>query len=428
MSSRSNIDIKILRLQPPINLISHTPLSGAYNDITIKEDLTTYPLQSKLKHFDISNPQFPGYLNMFAINKSFGKAIYGDMFTSLIIFYNQHPTQYTKISVPKIMKKLDNNENTVNYIHLPSNEKYGQIREKTMNPHDIEIIKLNEQINRYCKYYFNLTFNTNLFDIVREGNKEKKTNYKSLSLSKSFCFECYEPFTIKEKFHNVQMERWCIELRVENKSKTTLMIKNIELFSEMKKDNNTFLCLSDTTNTNILLQPDEMFNYLLSTDNSNGFLSSPSLSVAVNWRSMFNPQLKVAKRIIKNEFYNVDNNYFKLKVSEMPSTVQIGNVFKVIFELVNKTTNTLLLTIDYDKHSEYDVIQDRCVEIIDIVDKHVEINKNENNTNKFCVICKSNVVGNVALPPLVIKFNSKNQFVYNKLLNFDCTEEVNLLI
>jgi hypothetical protein len=225
----------------------------------------------------------------------------------------------------------------------------------------------------------------------------------------------------------MQMQRWCVELRVENKSKTTLMIKNVELHPETKKDNIVYPCLSDTQNTNILLQPDETFNYLLSTDNANGFLSSPSLSVNVNWRSMFNPQQKVVKKIIKNEFYNVDNNYFKLKVSETPSTVQVGSVFKVIFELVNKTTSTLLLTIDYEKHNEQDVIEDRCVDIVDVVDKHIEINKNDMNAKKFCVICKSNVIGNVGLPPLVVKFNSKNQFVYNKLLSFDCIEEVNLL-
>lgn len=427
MTTHSNIDIKILRLQPPTTFISHTPLSGAYNDITINEDLSTYPLQSKLKHFDISTPHFPGYLNMFAINKSFGKAIYDDTFTSLIILYNQHPTQYTKISVPKLIKKVDNTDNVINYLRLPSNERYSQLRDKTMNPHDIEIIKFTEQINKYCKYAYTLSLNINPYDIVREGNKDRKINHKALSLSKPFGFECFEPFTIKEKFYNMQMQRWCVELRVENKSKTTLMIKNVELHPETKKDNIVYPCLSDTQNTNILLQPDETFNYLLSTDNANGFLSSPSLSVNVNWRSMFNPQQKVAEKIIKNEFYNIDNNYFKLKVSETPSTVQVGSVFKVIFELVNKTTSTLLLTIDYEKHNEQDVIEDRCVEIVDVVDKHIEINKNDMNVKKFCVICKSHVVGNVGLPPLVIKFNSKNQFVYNKLLSFDCIEEVNLL-
>ena len=207
MTTRSNIDIKILRLQPPTTFISHTPLSGAYNDITINEDLSTYPLQSKLKHFDISTPHFPGYLNMFAINKSFGKAIYDDTFTSLIILYNQHPTQYTKISVPKLIKKVDNTDNVINYLRLPSNERYSQLRDKTMNPHDIEIIKFTEQINKYCKYAYTLSLNINPYDIVREGNKDRKINHKALSLSKPFGFECFEPFTIKEKFYNMQMQR-----------------------------------------------------------------------------------------------------------------------------------------------------------------------------------------------------------------------------
>ena len=427
MTSRCNIDVKILRLHHPITLISHNPLNGAYNDINNKEDSTTYPLQSKLKHFDISTPQFPGYLNMLAINKSFGKAIYGDMFTALIILYNQHSTQYTKLSVPKITRKADNDNSTLNYMRLPSNERYAQLRDKVLNPNDIDIIKLSEQITKHCQFNYNLTFNINPYEIVREGNKDRKINHKASTISKSFYFECFEPFAIKEKFHNIQMQRWCIEVRVENTSKAALMVKNIELFSEMKKDNNTPLSLTDTTNTNILLQPDETFNYLLSTDNANGFLSSPSLHININWRSMFNPHQKVVKKIIKNEFYNIDNNYFKVKVCESPSTVQINSVFKVIFELVNKTANMLLLTIDYEKHNENDVVEDRCIEVIDIVDKHIEINKNESNTKKFCVICKSKVIGNVRLPPLVIKFNSKNQFVYNSLLNFDCIDEVNLL-
>lgn len=367
---------------------------------------------------------------MFAINHKFGKVIVGENFNALIIIYNHSSTQCIKICNPKIVKKIIDNESKINFTYLSKNEKNTIMKEHIMFPYDIEILKVNEFINKHSKFSFTISLSALPYEPPKEGMKEKKVNTKLSTPSKTFSFEVLEPFVIKEKFFNDQMSKYYIELRIENTSKTKLMIKNIEILPETTTTTtNTVttplpLCPTNRSCNNVLLQTDETFSFVVSTANA---LASTRLVVNVNWSNMLTPCHKVFSKLIKNEFYNVDNNYFKLKVSETPSTVQVGSVFKVIFELVNKTTSTLLLTIDYEKHNEQDVIEDRCVDIVDVVDKHIEINKNDMNTKKFCVICKSNVIGNVGLPPLVVKFNSKNQFVYNKLLSFDCIEEVNLL-
>ena len=427
LDQRLNVEFNVFRLHPPTNPNTHNPLSGSYNDIHNTEDSNTFPLQNKMKHFNISSLQFPGYSHMFAINHKFGKVIVGENFNALIIIYNNHSSaQYTKISNLKLVKKIDN-ESKINYTYLPRNQKSTTVKELIMVPYDIEILKVNEFINKHSKFSFTISLSALPYDPPKEGIKEKKASTKPSTPSKTFSFEVLEPFVIKEKFFNDQMSKWYIELRIENTSKTKLMIKNIEVLPEDKKADNDAppspLRSTNANSSNVLLQTDEIFSFIMSTDNSNSVLSSQRLVVNVNWTSMLTPSHKVFSKLIKNEFYNIDNFYFKLNVHDYPTAINVNTTFKIVFEVVNKTSNILSLVIDVERKNEGNVIDDRLLEVIDVVDKQIEVNKNEHNTKQFSVVCRASIIGNMFLPSFTIKVDNKTTFIYNKLLCFNCIQK-----
>ena len=77
---------------------------------------------------------------------------------------------------------------------------------------------------------------------------------------------------------------------------------------------------------------------------------------------------------------------------------------------------------DYDKPNE------REIEIIDIIEKKIELSQ-KNPSNNFILICKSDYLGNVCLPRLKFVLfednnnNSPKINVYDALLSFNCIEK-----
>ena len=76
-----------------------------------------------------------------------------------------------------------------------------------------------------------------------------------------------------------------------------------------------------------------------------------------------------------------------------------------------------------------DKSNDREIEIIDIKEKKIELNK-QNPENNFVLICKSDVLGYVYLPRLkflLYEDNNNNPTgnVFDALLNFNCIQKDN---
>ena len=74
-----------------------------------------------------------------------------------------------------------------------------------------------------------------------------------------------------------------------------------------------------------------------------------------------------------------------------------------------------------------DKSNDREIEIIDIIEKKIELNKEKQN-NKFKLICKSDILGNVYLPRLKFLIYEENNInpienIYDTLLFFNCFKE-----
>jgi hypothetical protein len=107
--------------------------------------------------------------------------------------------------------------------------------------------------------------------------------------------------------------------------------------------------------------------------------------------------------------------------------ITLNTHFRLVLQIINKTTSkrflnleNLKLRIGYEKTSEKEL------DIIDIVEKEVEINDNANIT----LICKSEALGNLFLPRLTVTDeNTKKSQVFDKLFNFTCVEQdkINLI-
>ena len=322
---RPQLEFKVLRLQKPLLMLSHFPLHGEYNDINNNEDVQMFPLRNKDINFNIPNQQFPGVSNMLSINNVFGQIIEGEYFSALIIIYNKHPVQHAKISMPKMFRKINNTETPLNYVLLLNNdnkESQKEIKEFNLSPGEFELMKINESITKHVKYTFSLYLSVLSFEPANKGTKEK-INSKLITHSKGFNFESLEPFALKEKIYNNNMKHFYIELRVENTSRNKLMIKHIEIFPELKKQMAINTSQIEQYN-NILINAEETFNYILSTDNSKGFFGTSSFNVNIYWYTMFNSNINVLSKKIKNEYYNIDNECFSLKVVEQPNTIHMN--------------------------------------------------------------------------------------------------------
>lgn len=73
-----------------------------------------------------------------------------------------------------------------------------------------------------------------------------------------------------------------------------------------------------------------------------------------------------------------------------------------------------------------DKINDRDIDVIDIVEK--EFNIANNGIAVFCLICKCDILGTVKLPRLILSEDiTKATYKYDNLLSFNCIKEVTLI-
>jgi hypothetical protein len=84
-----------------------------------------------------------------------------------------------------------------------------------------------------------------------------------------------------------------------------------------------------------------------------------------------------------------------------------------------------IIALSQEPLKDKDKSDDREIEIIDIIEKKIELNKEKQNNN-ITLICKSDIIGNVYLPRLkfLVYEENKNPMsnVYDALLFFNCIE------
>lgn len=449
-----DIEIKFLRLLPPsLNTLS-LPLSSVYNGLDIKES-KEYPLVNKFKNFDIPSLNCVSMENLFSLTTSFGKILVNETLEGLMTFSNISEHEVV-IKDLEVMLKIDEKQET------KTKEKKEMLETKfpaegvsipARKSYTIKITKKLEYVSKYT-IDINLRIRSTTYNYQYNVLKQKaiiKENGKDYCIvngnvevynNKKLTFDVHYPFKVNEKFHNYQMNICFIETKIINntiypltisdlslspKSNPKLKIPSIESLEEIKKNLNDYSPIGSKFFT---LQPEEEINILFKITETNLFYDENKFRLLINWANLFDPNPKTHIYEFSNTLNTFNDNY-KITVAEKPEGDIIENQnFKITLKLETKRPDKkFIVTLGPEPLRDNDKSNDRELEIIDIIEKKIELNQ-KTPSNNFILICKSDVLGNVYLPRLKFllyeeKNNNPNGNVYDALLSFNCVPKEN---
>ena len=465
-----DIEIKFYRLTQPVLNNSELPLSGIYNDLGSIED-KAFPLNNKFSNFGISRI---GLENLFSLSPSFGKVFLNETLDGLITFSNISENFVTikdlEISLiieAKPETKSKDNKQILD-IKLPPDG-------ISIKPKQAHTVKMSVSLDYVSKYTIDINLKTRstayntqynllkLKAIVKETTKEYRIingNVEAFN-NKKLTFDVNYPFKVNEKFHNYQMNICYIETKIKNNTIYPLTIYDLFLSPKTKKnlkisdlltnnvniktkippvqtlqeinneENNYFDKNIKNTSFNskfITIEPDEEINLLFKNDDHNLFGTETKYILEISWLNLFDPNPKKYTYEFNNEL-NTFNEYYKIIVVEKPKDDIIrNNNFNVIIKLETKhPEKKYVITLAQEPLKDNDKSNDREIEIIDIIEKKIELNQNK-KSNKFTLICKSDILGYVYLPRLKFLLYEENNLnpignVYDTLLFFNCVEK-----
>ena len=440
-----DIDLKFYRLtSPPLNYLN-TPLSGLYNPIDNKES-ESFGLNNKFRFFDISSNKCANIENLLGINTTFGRIYTDELLEGLLTLVNisDHEVMIKdlKISV-KNDEKLDIKKKMKEEpieIKLPNNL-------VTIQPNKGYTIKIKSQIKCATKNTIEVNFHTKSSAYDHQLFKQKQRNLIKDStdnyiitggsveffINKKLSFESYNPFKISEiLFHNSEVNTCLIEIRIFNACSFLVTICDLFLTPKNKSEEKIKLIKNIDKITNIandskylMVQAEEQINLLFKIDNPDLFYDEDKFVLNIYWMKDFD----FLPKIFTFEFYNnlnTYNEYYKMTVTEKPEgDITINHNFKIVINLKSKNTKKkYIISLSQEPIKDNDKTNDREIEIIDIIEKKMELNA-KTPSNNFILICKSDVLGNVYLPKLRFSLyegdkNNPIENVYKELLSFNC--------
>ena len=466
-----DIEIKFYRLSYPILNTSNLPLSGIYQPEPLNSQ---FPFENKFTKFSIGNLE-----NFFSLNSSFGKVFLHEKLEGLIIFANNSDNHITikDLDINIIIEPMKDSkkiQKKISDVKLPPSG--IQIRPKNAFSVKMEIFldivgKYMIDINlRVRSSAYNTLYNTlKLKGKVRDSPKEFRIvdgNVESLN-NKKLTFDVNYPFKIKETFHNKQLNECFIDIKIKNNTIYPITICDLFLSPKIKKtqsskisdillidknnnnqeiinkiplvqtleeiNNNEFIPLDKSINNAInntkytTLESDEEINLLFKITDSNIYNIEPIFILEIKWLNLFDAKIKKFLYEFPNQL-NTFNKFYKISVIEKPE----GNIIKgqnFYIKLKLETKNPLkkyVITLRQDIMKDDDKSSDREIEIIDIIEKKIELNSNKTFDN-FMLICKSDIIGNVYLPRLkflVLEDGGITQSgnTYDTLLFFNCVD------
>ena len=462
------IEIKFYRLSLPLFNDSNQPLSGIYHNIESIED-KNFPLKNIFSNFDVSRNI--SIDNLFTLSSSFGKVFLNEKLDGLITFSNTSENFITikdlEISIIVESKPDSKPNKKILDIRLPPDG--VQIK-----PKQAHTVKMSISLDYVSKYTIDINLRTRssayntqfnmlkLQGLVKDFTKEYHIvngNVETFN-NKRLTFDVNYPFKINEKFHNYQMNICYIEIRIKNntiypltiytlslipKSKKNLKISDLLLSSSKEKITKIPLVQSlEEINKNenenldkkikntfksrlITIEPDEEINLLFKNSEPNLFETETQYILEINWLNLFDPNPKKFTYEFNNNI-NTFNEYYKITVFEKPKGDIIKNQnFNVVLKLESKNPEKkYVISLNQEPLKDNDKSNDREIEIIDIIEKKIELNKEKQN-GKFMLICKSDIIGNVYLPRLKFLLYEENNInpiekVYDTLLFFNCVE------
>ena len=455
---KKEVEIKFFRLVPPI-LTTSPPLSGIYHNINSIEDSECI-LENKLLNFGI-NLQTPcSNQNIFFLSPNFGRIFHKENLEGLLTFKNKSEHEITLKSLEVNMviderteTKTKKQKNILD-IKLP---KEGVILDKG-EVYSLKLIS-NLDFASKCSIYIELKVKSATYDYQYNEAKQKSLIIESkefiidgdsieIIISKKLTFDVLYPFKISEKFHNYQVNTCFIELKILNTSvypltitdlfinpksdlnKKLLSVDSIEEISK-NKSHNLFIdptYQSISTSKYLTLQPEEELNCLFKITDSSLFFNEEKYILNINWLNLFDTTEKKYTYEFSNTL-NTYNNYYKIIVVEKPEkNIMLNETFKIVLKLETKNKNKrYIISLSQETLRDNDKSNDREIEIIDIKEKKIQLNKNYPENN-FILTCKSDVLGNVYLPRLkflLYEDNNSNPTgsVFDALLSFNCIQK-----
>ena len=461
-----DIEIKFYRLTLPFFNYTNLPLSGAY-----QKDLSSF------NSLDTEVYKEENYSNFFTLSSSFGKVFLSEKLEGLIIFSNNSDNFVTikdleiNVIIEPFKDKKHKNEKKIKDVKLPPNG--IQIRPKMAFSVKMELFL--DQVGKYTldirlkvrSIAYNTLYNTlKLKGVVRDAPNEyiiKDNNVEGIN-NKKLTFDVNYPFKIDETFHNYQLNECYIDIKIKNNTiypltiyelillpkiikntKISFLLKNKESIQDTIKkiqplqtlqeiSNNEFLPLDKNIEISSLLntkyttlEAEEEINLLFKINDADIFSKEQNFTLEITWVNIFNFSQKKFVYEFNNKL-NTFNKFYKISVIEKPEGDIIKNQnFNVKLKLETKNPNKkYVITVRQDAMKDDDKSTDREIEIIDIIEKKIELNSKKISDN-FLLICKSDIIGNVYLPRLkflVLEDGGINQSgnIYDAMLFFNCVD------
>ena len=456
---KKDIEIKFFRLLPPI-ITSFPSLNGIYHNIDSIES-PEYILDNKASNFEINSESSFSNQDLFSLPPYFGRVFHKEILEGLLTFKNQsnHEVTLKSLEVDVIVdEKAETKTKYLKYIMDVKLPKEGVILDKG----EVYSVKFYKKLEFASKYtiFTELKVRSSTYDYLYNEAKQKNLikdekdfivdgeNVEILA-SKKLTFDVAYPFKILEKFYNYQVNTCFIELKIKNitiypltltdlylypKSNTNLKLFLVDNLQEISQNQsqNLFLGINPQspiqTSKFVTLQPEEEINVVFKITDTSLFLNEEKYILYINWLNLFDINEKDFTYEFSNTL-NTYNHYYKITVIEKPEKNIIENEnFKIILKVETKNPNKrYIITLSQEALRDNDKSNDREIEIIDIKEKKIELNKNTPD-NKFILICKSDVLGHVYLPRLkflLFEDNGNNQTgnVFDAMLSFNCLQK-----
>ena len=460
---KKEVEIKFFRLSPPV-LVTSPPLSGIYHNIDSIEDPENI-IDNKFANFEINTLSPYTNQSLFSLSPSFGRVFHKEILEGLLTFKNKSDHEITlktlegSILVDEKSETKTKNQKYILDIKLP---KEGIILDKS----EVYSMKFVCKLEFASKYtiYIELKVKSATYDYQYNEAKQKNLVKDEkdfivdgesviIPISKKLTFDVIYPIKVYEKFHNYQMNTCFIELQIINisiypltltdlylnpKSKPEEKLLLVDSLQELSKNQsqNLFSDLNFQSNSSdfipsskyLTLQPDEEMNVLFKITDSSLFLEEEKYILNIKWLNLFDVNEKDYIYEFSNTL-NTYNNYYKITVLEKPEkNIIINENFKIILKLETKNiNNNYIISLSQETLRDNDKSNDKEIEIIDITEKKIKLNK-DIPQNNFVLICKSNVLGNVYLPRLkFLLYEDKNSNptgnVFDALLTFNCIQK-----
>ena len=459
-----DIEIKFFRLLPPLLNINNLPLSGIYNNIDNIEEDQENPITNKFSSFDISPPSCANINNLFSLSPSFGRVFVKEILEGLITFTNisEHEVYIKDL---EIILKIDEKPETktkeqkkILDIKLP---KEGVLLyRKTV--YSVKFISKLDFVSKYTidinlkarssVYDYQYTMNRQRF-IIKDKGKDYQIVAGSVEVfnSKKLTFDVNYPFKVNEKFYNCQMNKCYIETKIINntiypltiidlflcpKSKPEVKLDLVDDLGQLNKNQNQNLIKlfpdsykdgdASILSKYITLQPEEEINVIFKIEDTSLYYDEKYYNLFIKWSNLFDINEKEYIYEFSNGL-NTFNDYYKITVVEKPEkNIVLNQNFKIAIKLESKNLNKKFFVSLSQENLRDDKLNEREVEIIDIIEKNIELSK-KYPSNNFILICKSEFLGNVFLPRLrFILYEDNNnsiQNVYDNLIYFKCVEK-----